>query len=57
MLEALRTFSHHFLASTETGRGIRNLTGNDLFFPLILDQRAGDLHRFIRRVLLGEVKR
>jgi hypothetical protein len=57
MLEALRTFSHHFLASTETGRGIRNLTRNDLFFPLILDQRAGDLHRFIRRVLLGEVKR
>ena len=34
---------------------IGHLAGDDLFFSLIIGNGEGDLHRFIGRILLGEV--
>ena len=34
---------------------VGDLSGDDLFFPLIIGNGEGNLHRFIGRVLLGKV--
>src|SRR5436853_3048031 len=44
-----------FLKEMEKVIAVGNLAGDDLFFSLIIGNGEGNLHRFIRRVLLGKV--